>query len=466
MSLAVEQYESAWIIRSTDVREGLPAVESYWGGDEWIQVKAKALRFSSPDEANAIMSALPVPRFVPVTATSAMPVAYDDSHALSALLARAEALLASGRFPSAAQATSLIEAVRSARPHRDELAQRLRDLCELAEAGSLAESQFANIMNAEECQRHKLIEAMVASNPPTFEEGWLEFKSGLEGKPESLKGLTPDTIAKTWSTALSGFANTGGGLLIWGIETSKKSRDGENIDAASHLRLVSHPLSLKSRLMELHHVATDPPIAGVRVEPILTPAGDGFVVCLVPESRDKPHRAELVKNKPYYIRVGDDFVVTPHPILRAMFFPQSSPRYSVRIRCNGHGQHQNFARVEFEITITNTGTATAREPFVAVQTTPPASLISVGHNPPWRSVPVRNGSGFQGQASIHPGAIAPTIRAKFDTDGTKQTHESLKVVCLIHALDAEVRSFEARFDFNKIWRGGGGEQDAKESQSL
>ena len=63
--------------------------------------------------------------------------------------------------------------------------------------------------------------------------------------------------------------------------------------------------------MELHHQATDPPVLNVEIESYPDPgaSGAGFVVCLVPESPFRPHRAEHVTNKPYYIRAGDDFVI-------------------------------------------------------------------------------------------------------------------------------------------------------------
>jgi hypothetical protein len=465
MNVTVEQYQADWIIHRIDPRDDLPPVGSFWSGSEWMQNKDKAQRFQTPDEAEALIPTLPIPEMKPVEMAAQIPVAFDDSRSLSAVLARAERLLTEGRFPSPAEAESLIMAVRSSDPHRDELGQRLRDLCELAEARSRAESQFTSIMATEESLRHKIIEAMTTSNPPTFEEEWLDFKSGNEGRPDNPKELTDDAISKTWSTALSGFANTGGGLLIWGIEASKRLRDGQNVDAASGLRLAPHPAALKSRLMELHHSATDPPIAGVRVEPIPSPAGGGFVVCLIPESTDKPHRAELVKNKPFYIRVGDDFVLAPRSILRTMFYPRNSPRYSVRIKCQGERPHGNLARVALEITITNKGSATAREPFVSVQMAPPAGLISMGYNPPWRNVAVRNGSGFQAEASIHPGATAPSIRARFDTDGNKQPSDSIEVVCLVYALDAEVRRFETCFDWSAIRGSKGVDEEVRESRA-
>ena len=69
--------------------------------------------------------------------------------------------------------------------------------------------------------------------------------------------------------------------------------------------------------MELHHLASDPPIQGVEVEAVPDPADParGFVVCFIPENGVKPVRAEHA-GKQFYIRVGDDSVVPSTALLR------------------------------------------------------------------------------------------------------------------------------------------------------
>ncbi len=51
-----------------------------------------------------------------------------------------------------------------------------------------------------------LLRSLVNSNPPTFENQWLDFKGG-----QTPKGQIPESeIKKIWSKWLSGFSNTGG----------------------------------------------------------------------------------------------------------------------------------------------------------------------------------------------------------------------------------------------------------------
>jgi len=309
---------------------------------------------------------------------------------------------------------------------------------------------------------------MVGSQPPTFEEEWLDFKSGIHGHPAKPAPLSDDTLKELWSTALAGFANTGGGVLIWGIDArpTPTAGSGKKVDAASDLRLVPHPDGLKSDLMRLHHTATDPPVAGVRVEPVTDQAGGGFVVCLIPESRNKPHRAEFVTNKPHYIRFGDDFVVMSQAVLRSMFFPQANPQYSVLIRCRGRNlQNPAVGTFDFFVTIRNVGNATAREPFVVLQVSPyGAAAPSVNHRLGWQHVHVENGTGLLGGTSIHPGATAPTIRADFPK--LSEAAENRVIVnCVIHSLDAEPKRFSTAFSLTEILAGNDLVNDASELPS-
>jgi len=113
--------------------------------------------------------------------------------------------------------------------------------------------------------------------------------------------------------------------------------------------------------MQLHHQATDPPVLGVQVEPFAdaATAGRGFVVFLIPASEFRPHRAEHVTNKPYYIRAGDDFVVPPVSLLRAMFHPRSNPY--LRVQASFHDMTKTNDVVRWIFTIQNSDTATARD---------------------------------------------------------------------------------------------------------
>jgi hypothetical protein len=161
-----------------------------------------------------------------------------------------------------------------------------------------------------------------ADHFPFFEEEWIDFK----GKPQDDKDAK-----RIWSKALSAFANITDGLIIWGIDARKTPP--RNIDAACGLRLIPDPSAFESRLRDWIRDAANPPIMGVEFHSYAGPTGDGFVVCLIPESAHKPHRAEFA-DKHYYYRASDDFLMAEPGLLRVMFYPRTQVRLAAAALLN------------------------------------------------------------------------------------------------------------------------------------
>ena len=106
---------------------------------------------------------------------------------------------------------------------------------------------------------------------------------------------------KNLACALSGFANSSGGLIVWGVD-ARKNADG--IDCAMELKPIDHVAQLIGRLNSLTGEAVDPSVDQVRHRAIETKRGCGFALSLVPESETGPHMAKLGENR-YYKRIGD-----------------------------------------------------------------------------------------------------------------------------------------------------------------
>ncbi len=94
------------------------------------------------------------------------------------------------------------------------------------------------------------LKSLIGADPPFFETDWLDFKGAQDLKDNDVK--------KIWSEALSGFANTEGGVIVWGIDARKDEKT--KIDCASGFSLVKDPSAFTSRLKELHSQSTHPPI--------------------------------------------------------------------------------------------------------------------------------------------------------------------------------------------------------------
>lgn len=236
---------------------------------------------------------------------------------------------------------------------------------------------------------------------PFFEEEWIDFKS----QPQN------DTDArKIWSKALSGYANLTDGLIVWGIDARK--RPPRNIDAASGLSLVVDPHAFESSLRDWIRDATNPPVMGVEYRSYSGPTGEGFVVCLVPQSEHKPHRAEWA-GRHYYYRAGDDFLVAEPAMLRLLFYPRYNPRFEIKVRLgytNKQIPHQTITAMKLWADIANTGNESAEDVCVVLTSNAydifgevlPNSWLVPGAN--WRTIDIVP-SKFMALATIplHPG---------------------------------------------------------------
>ena len=205
--------------------------------------------------------------------------------------------------------------------------------------------------------------------------------------------------------------------------------------------------------MELHHQSTDPPVLNVEVESYPNAGGAGFVVCLIPESPFKPHRAEHLTNKPYYIRAGDDFVIPSPALLRHLFFPHTYSHLWVEaavtvaqtFRANSKGfQLPDGADVSYNVRLHNSGTATAQDVFVVLQTDIIGASFNVG--PDWTAAANPQGqAAFEGRRPLHPGAVSYlftlTHRSqlpKYHSHRTELPHvDEVSLRFLIYARDRE-----------------------------
>jgi len=166
-----------------------------------------------------------------------------------------------------------------------------------------------------------VLQTLVASEPKTYEDEQLDFK---HGNPKD------EHIDLIWSKALGAFANSHGGVIVWGI---KADRDNERkLDFAHSLAVVPDIYVLKERLTQKYRFLTDPPLASVEVVPIPLKDGAnaGFVVCYVPEGNHKAYQSMKAKY-PYYFRIGSDAVEISNAWLRQLFYPQTHHKLSLHI---------------------------------------------------------------------------------------------------------------------------------------
>lgn len=174
---------------------------------------------------------------------------------------------------------------------------------------------------------------------------------------------------KNLAKALSGFSNSNGGLIVWGV-LAKKNNFG--IDQAQGVKEI-YPLSLLlSKLNELTSRATSPPNDGVRHKILSISSDTGIAVTYVPESDIGPHMAKLSEDR-YYKRSGDTFYKMEHYDLEDMFGRRKKPKLEITCRKTGEG-----AKTAIILGIKNSGRGTAKTPYLAFNIPKPFNRSTYG----------------------------------------------------------------------------------------
>lgn len=174
---------------------------------------------------------------------------------------------------------------------------------------SLAESFFIELQKLNTDEQRL---AYIFENKPAEHE-WLDYK---QCPMKSATDFDQDDLKKKWAEYLSAFANTEGGLFIWGIQGTGNDTPGKVVPVQSLD-------GLQAILTKQIHQANDPPVQGVQYLQIETDGKDkGVLVCFVPLSPYRPHRKEYpALEKCYYYRAGESCKVIPHTMLQQMFYP-------------------------------------------------------------------------------------------------------------------------------------------------
>jgi len=167
------------------------------------------------------------------------------------------------------------------------------------------------------------------AGPNGYEE--LKKAEGNLEEDEYIDFKRPDAESQKNENALSeylsAFGNTGGGVLIIGMDSERKG----GIDTARELIEIpdveKHAQRLRDRLVYL----VSPAILGADVRAVVNPdgSGRGVLVCFVPLSEARPHRDEFKKRWRMRTRKGNDDI-NPY-MLGQMFYPKRPFAGTLRI---------------------------------------------------------------------------------------------------------------------------------------
>lgn len=144
------------------------------------------------------------------------------------------------------------------------------------------------------------------------EELFLDYKRSSDNGSEKRLSTTDRTnLAK----AISGFGNSEGGIIIWGVDCAP---DKTGADLPSESVPISDASRFVSWLESAISGCTIPAHSKVQNTALLIGNGpSGYVVTHIPKSYEAPH--QTIGKLQYLMRAGSSFIPVPHMILAGMF---------------------------------------------------------------------------------------------------------------------------------------------------
>src|SRR6516164_3912645 len=196
----------------------------------------------------------------------------------------------------------------------------------------------------------KIIEQFVSEQQA--EDTYLDF---VEKADPNTAALSIDD-KRNLSKAISGFAHSDGGVLIWGISARRAEQDLESPDVARELKPIQNLDAFYTNLNSEVRNATRPAVDGVLNYKLSKADGSGYVVTSVPVGLYPPYRAQQCNNN-FYKRAGSSFYAMEPYDLRDVVLRGQYPKVTLefgwrlcRVSQNGRS-HLN----EIILTLHNSG---------------------------------------------------------------------------------------------------------------
>ena len=220
------------------------------------------------------------------------------------------------------------------------------------------------------------IDAMIEDRQS--EELFLDFKRSADN---GMGGKLHQNDRQNLSRALSGFGNSEGGAIVWGVDCRNELARG---DVAQYKVPIENPKRFKSWLEGAVSGCTVPAHPTARREAIERADGKGFVVTLIPMSYFAPHQCTY--DLRYYMRAGSDFSPVPHAVLAGMFGRRPQPELLLNWLVEaprfeaGRLAGDNSVQIITHLKLHNLGLGIARDLYINLETWSPGRNSRVnGH---------------------------------------------------------------------------------------
>ena len=229
----------------------------------------------------------------------------------------------------------------------------------------------------------------------TAESVDLDFKEKSEIGRDGFNKTDKQILGRT----LSAFANSAGGLLIFGAQ-ARKNADG--IDCLTALKPIPNIDRFASEAQTLTGQFLFPRHDGIRQTTIYsgTKDGSGFLAMHVDRSTRRPHQSKAPDDGRYYKRAGDSTFVMEHYDVEDAFKRVATPEIELVVNVLearfGTGQAWH---IPISLGLKNVGTSLVRYPYISILKTNADVIENHVHlGPRWRLSRDRPGLQFTGGA--------------------------------------------------------------------
>lgn len=197
----------------------------------------------------------------------------------------------------------------------------IKDIAPAAQSHTAESSEFPNTLTFRKGKGVRMNEDLYARFRGLTSQSILALIGEVEGGRLDCKEvgdfqMRKGDAKKLFASMLSGFANSEGGLILWGATAKKNAKQ---VDCITGFPGVQNADIFTSRLNELTSEALSPGLPGIEHRIVHDDAGaPPFVVTVVPASDAAPHMALLGENR-YYQRIGQATLPMEHFQLADMF---------------------------------------------------------------------------------------------------------------------------------------------------
>jgi hypothetical protein len=201
----------------------------------------------------------------------------------------------------------------------------------------------------------------------------------LECKAPAAPQFTRDLKAEL-AVSISGFANSGGGVIIWGMRTT---RNGE-LDVLTQATPIGAVKFFRQQVEDVLPRLAYPNPTGVELRTIQAEEGSsrGAVVAMIPGTEGDPVQS-LIDRK-FWLRTGSSFSEMPYEVVKRMFLGATGPDLVASLRSDTFTvQPDGVWRLP--ITIHNNSSAIAEHLYCQVEVAD-ADQLSVSSEGTWQDV--------------------------------------------------------------------------------